>query len=143
MAVVIIDDLTEVEDVFELMTYFARALESGDVERLLEEGTVTLNRRSQPTPSRVAHLVRLDIEDEQCEDPWHRPGCSCIADAAATDPRQGLITDAERVDDAVAFVPCPLQGLHASILECWACWCDVNRGALDIADALIDFRVTG
>jgi hypothetical protein len=85
MAVVIIDDLNEVEDVFELMTYLARALASGDVERLLEEGTITLTRGPGPSANQVADLVRLNLEDEQCEVPGHRDACSCVADAAVTD----------------------------------------------------------
>ena len=84
MAVVIIDDLNEVENVFELMTYLARALESGDVERLLEEGTITLTKGPGPSANQVADMVRLDREDEQCEVPGHRDACSCVADAAAT-----------------------------------------------------------
>ena len=83
MAVVIIDDLNEVEDVFELMTYLSRALESGDVEHLLEEGTITLTKGPGPSANQVADMVRLDLEDEQCEVPGHRDACSCPADAAA------------------------------------------------------------
>jgi len=142
MAVVIIDDLNEVEDVFELMTYFARALESGDIERLFEEGTITLTKGPGPSPNQVADLVRLDIDDEKCQVPWHRDGCSCVADAAATDPRQGVVINAERHDGPVPYVPCPMQGLHAALTECWACWCDVQREAIEAADALIDFGVS-
>jgi len=142
MAVVIIDDLNEVEDVFELMTYLARALESGDVERLLEEGTITLTKGPGPSANQVADIVRLDLEDEECEVPWHREACSCVADAAATDPRQGTIIDAERHDGPVPYLPCPMQGLHASLSECWACWSDVHRGAIAAAEALIDFGVS-
>lgn len=142
MAVVIIDDLNEVEDVFELMTYLARALESGDVERLLEEGTITLTKGPGPSANQVADMVRLDLEDEECEVPWHREGCSCVADAAATDPRQGILVDAERHEGPVPYTPCSMRGLHACLSECWACWSDVHREAIAAADALIDFGVS-
>jgi len=142
MAVVIIDDLNEVEDVFELMTYLARALESGDVERLLEEGTITLTKGPGPSANQVADMVRLDLEDEECEVPEHREGCSCVADAAATDPRRAIVVDAERHDGPVPYTPCSMRGLHACLSECWACWSDVHRGAIAAADALIDFGVS-
>ena len=83
MAVAIIDDLNEVEDVFELMTYLARALESGDVQHLLEEGAITLTKGPGPSANQAADMVRLDLEDEQCEVPGHRDACSYLADAAA------------------------------------------------------------
>ena len=142
MAVVIIDDLNEVEDVFELMTYLSRALESGDVEHLLEEGTITLTKGPGPSANQVADLVRLDLEYEECEVPWHREVCSCVADAAATDPRQGILVDAERHEGPVPYTPCSMRGLHASLSECWACWSDVHREAIAAADALIDFGVS-
>jgi hypothetical protein len=141
MAVVIIDDLNEVQDVFELMTYLARTLESGDVERLLKKGTITLTKGPGPSANQVADLVRLDLEEEECEVPGHREACSCVADASATDPRQGIIIDVERREGPVPYIPCIMQGLQASLSDCWACWSDVHRGAIAAADALTDFGV--
>lgn len=141
MAVVIIDDLNDVKDVAELMNYLARAMASGNTEHLTEAGTLTLTRGSEPTVAHVKDLVRLDQDDEDCQVAWHREGCFCVADAAATDPRQAIVVDAERHDRPVPYIPCSMRGLHASLSECWACWSDVHRGAIAAADALIDFGV--
>ena len=87
MAVLIVEEVTEVRDVVELITYLAGALASGNTDGLLGDGTFTLTRLASPTPDQLHSLVRLD-EDETCTNPLHRPGCSCIEDAANTDPRQ-------------------------------------------------------
>ena len=136
MAVVIIDDLNDVEDVVELMNYLARALASGNTEHLTEAGTLTLTRGAEPTVAHLEDLVRLDQDDEECQVAWHREGCSCVADAAATDPRQGIVVDAERHEGPVRYVPCPRRGTHARLTECWMCWCDVHRGAATRAEVL-------
>ena len=66
MAVVIIDDLNDVEDVVELMNYLARALATGNTEHLTEAGTLTLTltRGPEPTVAHLEDLVRLDQDDE-------------------------------------------------------------------------------
>ncbi len=36
------------------------------------------------------------------------------------------------IDDLLGtkgYVPCPRRGLHARLVDCWMCWCDVMRGA--------------
>ena len=142
MAVVIIDDLNDVDDVVELMNYLARALATGNTEHLTEAGTLTLTRGSEPTVAHLEDLVRLDQDDEECQVAWHREGCSCVADAAATDPRQGIVVDADRHEGPVSYVPCPGRGTHARLTDCWMCWCDVHRGAIAAHDALLDFGVT-
>ena len=142
MAVVIIDDLNDVEDVVELMNYLARALASGNTEHLTEAGTLTLTRGSEPTVAQLEDMVRLDQDDHECLVAWHREGCSCVADAAVTDPRQWIVVDAERHDGPVPYILCPMRGLHACLSECWACWSDVHREAIAAADALIDFGVS-
>jgi len=142
MAVVIVNDLNDVEDVVELMNYLARALATGNTEHLTEAGTLTLTRGSEPTVAQLEDLVRLDQEDMDCQVAWHREGCSCVADAAATDPRQGIVVDADRHDGPVLYVPCTGRGTHTRLADCWMCWCDVHRGAIAAADALIDFGVS-
>ena len=142
MAVVIVDDLNDVEDVVELMNYLARALATGNTEHLTEAGTLTLTRGPEPTVAHLEDLVRLDQDDEDCQVAWHREGCSCVADAAATDPRQGIVVDAERHEGPVPYLPCPGRGTHARLTECWMCWCDVHRGEIAASEALLGFGVT-
>jgi len=136
MAVVIIDDLTDVEDVVELMNYLARALAAGNTEHLTEAGTLTLTRGSGPTVAQLEDLVRLDDEDHDCQVAWHRQGCSCVADAAATDPRRRVLLDRTRHDGPVPYLPCPERGVHARLADCWMCWCDVHRGAARLNEVL-------
>ena len=135
MAVLIVDDVAEVLDVVELITHLTRLLASGQTDELLSEGTFTLTRASEPTPAQLHDLVRLD-EDETCTDPAHRPGCSCVEDAANTDPRQLALLAPARHVGPVRYVPCPKRGTHAQLTECWMCWSDVQRGAISARQAL-------
>ena len=136
LAVVIIDDLTDIDDLVELMNYLTRALASGNIEHLIETGTLTLTKGGGPSAAQIADMVRLD-EDDECLNSWHREGCTCVADAAATDPRQEVLVDAERHDGPVLYVPCPSRGLHAHLTDCWMCWSDVHRGAINPGIALM------
>ena len=135
MAVLIVDEVTEVRDVVELITYLAGALASGNTDGLLGDGTFTLTRLASPTPDQLHALVRLD-EDETCTNPLHRPGCSCIEDAANTDPRQLALLEAARHEGAVPYEACSNRGHHALLTECWMCWSDVQRGAITVQQAL-------
>jgi hypothetical protein len=47
-----------------------------------------------------------------------------------TDPRNEILVDAARHDGPVPYVPCPAQGTHAKLTECWMCWSDVHRAAI-------------
>ena len=136
MAVVIIDEFHDVEDVVELMNYLARALASGNTEHLTEAGALTLTRGSEPIVAQLEDLVRLDEEDQECLVVGYREGCSCVGDAAATDPRQGLVVDAERHDGPVPYVLCPERGRHARLADCWMCWSDVYREAANRTEVL-------
>lgn len=142
MAVVIIDELTDIDDVVQLMDYFTRTLASGDVHHLLAEGTFTLTRGPEPTPNQVADLVRMNDDETICLDRDHREGCSCRADAAATDPRQGLVVDPDRHDGPVPYLPCPERGQHSWLADCWMCWSDVHRGAASLDEVLTPEGVT-
>lgn len=62
------------------------------------------------------------------------------ADAAATDPRQGIIVDAERHRGPVPYLVCSQIGQHERLTDCWMCWSDVHLGALDIEDVLLPVR---
>ena len=135
MAVLIVEDVTEVRDVVELITYLAGVLASGNTDGLLGDGTFTLTRSASPTPDQLHSLVRLD-QDETCTNPLHRPGCSCIEDAANTDPRQPALLQSTRHEGAVPYIPCSNRGRHELLRECWMCWSDVHRGAIQIGQAL-------
>lgn len=34
------------------------------------------------------------------------------------------------------YLPCPQRGTHLRLTDCWACWCDVHRGACLEVDVL-------
>lgn len=34
------------------------------------------------------------------------------------------------------YIPCPDRGNHLRLTDCWACWCDVHRGACLEVDVL-------
>jgi len=138
MAILVVDDIADVHDIAELIHYLSRALAEGDVESFISEGTFTLTKNPLPTPTadQLADLVRLD-EVEECENHGHREGCSCQSDAADTDPRQGILLDAERHDGPLGYVLCSNVGQHTRLTDCWMCWSDVQRGALALEDALL------
>ena len=138
MAILVVDDITDAHDIAELISYLGRAIAEGDLDGFVGEGTLTLTKRADGTPSaaQVADLVRLG-EAEVCEDPSHRDGCSCQAYAAATDPRQQMLVDAERHVGPVPYVLCSQIGQHERLTDCWLCWSDVHRGAIALEDALV------
>jgi hypothetical protein len=136
MAVFVVDDVADVQDVVDLITYLTQTLANGETDALLSRGTFTLTRSTTPSPAQLADLVRLG-EVEICSDPAHRPGCSCVEDAANTDPRQLALLEAARHVGPVPYIPCPQLGQHRTITECWMCWSDVHRGAVTLADALL------
>ena len=127
MAVLIIDDITDPHDIVQLIDFLASMLATGDADALTSEGTCTLTRGAGPSASRVAEMVRMYDDDEYCLDLLHRDTCTCVEDAAATDPRQGIVVEAPRAHGPVPYVPCP--GGHVALLECWMCWSDSHRGA--------------
>jgi len=135
MAILVVDDISEVNDLAQLIAHLSRALADGNVGEFLEDGTLTLRKTQAPTPQQVADLVGFDDTDE-CDRPDHREGCSCRTDAAGTDPRQGIVLEAPHHDGPVPYLPCPRQGTHQVLTECWMCWSDVHRGTLPLHDAL-------
>jgi len=135
MAVLVVDDITEIHDVVELVTYLTSTLANGDVEPLLDQGTLTLTKRDNPTATQVADLVRMD-EENVCEDTSHRVRCSCQKDAANTDPRQLTVVEAPRTSGPVPYEACLRRGIHESVTDCWMCWSDVMRGAVPQAAVL-------
>ena len=135
MAVLVVDDITDVHDLVHLIAHLSQALANGEIEDFLDEGTLTLSKKSIPSPAQIEDLVRFGESDE-CMLEEHRSGCSCRIDAAATDPRQGNVVDPIRVQGPVSYLPCPRQGEHATLTECWMCWSDVHRGAVPLSSAV-------
>ena len=145
MAVLVVDDLIDVEGIVTLIDYLTRTLARGDAEFLTREGTVTLTRSPELTgvPSITELEVLVDrFGDNTCDRVDHRDGCSCQRDAASTDPRQGLVVDPPRSTGPVAYLACYLRGSHGRLADCWMCWSDVQRGAIDEPEALAP-RVEG
>lgn len=122
-------------DLIDLIAHLTQALASGDIEDFLDEGTLTLSKSTTPSAAQIEDLVRLD-DSLECKANEHRIGCSCRSDAAATDPRQGVVFNPPRHSGPVPYVPCPQQGSHEVLTECWMCWSDVQRGAIPISAAI-------
>ena len=146
MAVLVVDDLIDVEGIVTLIDYLTRTLASGDADFLTREGTVTLTR--SPEAAGVPSIAELEDlvdrhGDNECRNVDHRDGCSCRRDAASTDPRQGIVVDPPRSTGRVEYVPCGQRGTHERLVDCWMCWSDVHRGAIDEADALASRLVEG
>lgn len=146
MAVLVVDDLIDVEGIVTLIDYLTRTLASGDADFLTREGTVTLTRSPEtpgvPTIAELEDLVDR-YGDNECCHVDHRNGCSCQRDAASTDPRQGIVVDPQRSTGPVHYVPCRQRGTHERLVDCWMCWSDVHRGAINETDALAPRVVEG
>ena len=137
MSVVVIHDLEDPFDVLLLARHLLDLLATGDLEDILGSGTLHLSRTQRPVPSeeQLDDLVRPD-DDYTCQVPHHRDSCSCRQDAAATDPRQLRLLEAAWREGPVPYLPCPKAGTHSRLTDCWMCWSDVQRGALDIDQVL-------
>ena len=136
MAVLVVDDLTCADDVLNLARHLLEVYANEDIDNLIAPGTVNLTRGPHEIPANVLHgIVNFD-DDYTCNEPWHRDGCSCRIDAADTDPRQLVTEDPERHVGPVPYTICPQVGTHQQLTDCWMCWSDVHRGALDINDVL-------
>jgi len=136
MAILTIDEIHDRESIHELIRFLIDALEFGEAEVLTQPGHIIELSGPQPSASRLYNMVQPYNDDMTCHDILHRDGCSCTEDAMHTDPRHIRLLDAPPRYGAVPFVPCPRQGLHRNLLDCWACWSDVERGALPLFDAL-------
>lgn len=137
MATVVVHDLEEPLDVLSLARHLLDLLATGRLQEILGEGTLHLTKGLPPVPSDedLEALVRLD-EDYRCLDPSHRVGCTCRVEAAGTDARQLTVVEVPRSEGPVPFVRCSRAGSHARLTDCWQCWCDVQRGALTLREAL-------
>ena len=99
MAVLVVEDVFDVQDILALINYLACSLASGNADSLCCEGTVTLTRDSGvPSASDLEDLVDLQ-GDDVCYDLDHRYGCTCQWDAANTDPRQPALFDLPLASD--------------------------------------------
>ena len=141
MAVLVVDDIVDPQDIVNLVTYLTGALARGEADGFCSQGTVTLTRGNVPSADQLADAVRLG-QEESCENPLHRPMCSCIEDAANRDPRQLILVDAPRHEGAVPYVVCGDAGTHARLTDCWMCWSDVNRGAITVDQVLASARAS-
>ena len=139
MAVLVINDVTCDDDLVALTNYLIDAIAGGHLAEFTAPGTLYLNRGpsspTTPTVSEVADIVDLD-GDYSCTNPHHREGCTCVYDAAHTDPRQLKLLEALRHDGPVPYVRCSKAGTHHKLTDCWMCWSDVQRGSLTELDVL-------
>lgn len=135
MAVLVVDDITDVRDLVHLIAHLSQALANGEIDDFLDKGTLTLSKKSVPTVAHIEDLVRFGDTDE-CMLEEHRSSCSCRMDAAATDPRQGTVLIPVPAQGPVSYLLCPRQGEHETLTECWMCWSDVHRGAVPLSSVI-------
>ena len=136
MAVLIIDDISSVDDLVSLTQHLLDVVADGAVSDFVSPGALHLSRLGQtPTPHDLADLVAFH-DDYTCHVPHHRDGCSCRQDAAHTDPRQIGLVEAARHEGPVAYTRCSNAGSHVQLTDCWMCWSDVQRGALTVEEVL-------
>ena len=132
MTTIIIQDVEEPIDLLRIARYMLGVLEQGIAHEYTAPGTTYITLDGQPPRLDVCQLEEfVDMDgDYTCHIWYHRTGCSCVYDAAMTDPRNEILVDATRHDGPVPYVPCPAQGTHAQLTECWMCWSDVHRAAI-------------
>jgi len=49
---------------------------------------------------------------------------------SSSDGEGGQTDEPQQRSGPFCYVPCPRRGTHLKLIECWACWCDVMRGAV-------------
>lgn len=137
MATLVINELSSLDDLVDVLRYLLHMVASNDEYELYEPGTITLTRNPDPiTDEDLDDLVEPDFENYWCYDDDHREGCSCRHDAAMTDPRNPVLFDAARHAGPVLYIPCASRGTHERLNDCWMCWGDVHRGVITIEEAL-------
>ena len=103
---------------------------------MFSDGTLTIGLEPW-IPSDFELEVMVGMDDEfDCIYDIHSAHCTCVSDARTTDPRQLTLLEVTPDFGLVQYVPCPRQGTHSKLTECWMCWCDVDRGAISARAAL-------
>lgn len=141
MAILTIDEIYDRDCIRHLINYLIDALESDEADRLTEPGELLTLNGPQPSTTRLMQIVRMYDERYYCDNGFHLDDCTCVRDAAHTDPRQGVLLHMTHVDLPRPRIHCPERGSHRELTECWACWCDVERGALFEDEALRTWEV--
>lgn len=59
--------------------------------------------------------------------------CDCVDCQPASAPSREPIA---AIASPMPYTPCPNRGTHLRLTDCWACWCDVHRGACLEVDVL-------
>jgi len=65
--------------------------------------------------------------EEECFSKGPQEGCEC-----EDCQRKRAVGNPEPIAEIAApmpCIPCPNRGTHLTLQQCWACWCDVHRGA--------------
>lgn len=136
MADVFIEDFRSYDEIIAIATRLLHLVVQGEAEHLIEPGRFWVRRVDGQSgrPSDADLWDMLATDEYECLNSDHSDYCRCLAEAAQTDPRQLRV-----IDPAPAplwYIPCPQRGEHATLTECWMCWCDVERDALIPAQAL-------
>ena len=106
MTRIIIDDVETVQDLYDALAAVTKAF--ADPERF---------------DSEEEYFSKPPVAGCECEDCLRKRGArreAPVAEIAAPTP----------------YLPCPRRGTHLRLTDCWACWCDVHRGACLEVDVL-------
>ena len=137
MAILVIDEITDNDDLYAVIQYLLDRLHNQDSEDLYEPGTIRITRGpNEISDSQLAALVALH-EDYTCQSPHHSNECSCRLDAANFDPRNPRLLEGPAVEGPPRYVRCIKTGTHTELTECWMCWSDVQRGVLTLGEVLV------
>jgi len=146
MAKFIIEEIASEQDLIAIAHRLLDAVVSGEGRRFTEPGTMHM-WTTHDEPLRIDDfelewMVTFG-EEYACLNDDHSPHCTCLCAAAATDVRQRPLFETERTTGRVQYQPCPEQGTHRSLEECWRCWSDVERGVITRDEALAPEEVRG
>ena len=135
MTDLVIEGMANSNDIAGVIEYLNEILAYGEEETFFSHEVFTLIREGVPSVKRMYEMVNF-YGDDTCYKMDHREGCTCTQDAANTDPWQLKLLTAEYHNGPVPYQPCSKQGTHESLTECWMCWSDVYRGAVQLEDVL-------
>jgi hypothetical protein len=141
LADIVIRNITCLNDLVEATAHLFQRVGEGATE-MFSPGTLTLDREPWiASDIDLEVMVGMDDEFDCIYDDIHSAHCTCVSDARNTDPRQQKLLEVIPDFGLAQYVPCPSQGMHSKLTECWMCWCDVDRGAITTEQALASVPV--
>lgn len=106
MTRIIINDVANIQDLYNALAAVTQAFDNPEKFESEEE---SFSKRPAE-----------DCDCDDCQRQRDTERVEPVAEIAAPEP----------------YIPCPRRGTHLRLTECWACWCDVHRGACLEVDVL-------